>query len=189
MAASKASLPPSPILPGSLPKAPRGLSFDQAERSSIRALSQASPPPLEPTSDVDPTDPEAEIDTLLFHRDDPDLEELEALRRIANGDAPSDRASTVPDPPPTPRFAPPLPIPPREAVEHPTGTRRRAVVAPSPVTDFARPQTLRRPVIPKRRFPWGGVAVLATAAVIGAIVGWLATPYVHEAPAAETASP
>ena len=84
MAASKASLPhPSSSVPGSLPKSPRGLSFDAAERSSIRALSHASPAPLAPvtlTAVADP-DPEAEIDTLLFHRDDPDLEALEALRQ------------------------------------------------------------------------------------------------------------
>ena len=83
MAASKASLAHRPTdLPGALPKVPRGLSFDHADRSSIRALSQASPLPLEPSGEraipiaSNEADPEAEIDTLLFHRDDPDLEEL-----------------------------------------------------------------------------------------------------------------
>ncbi|MEQ9318171.1 MAG: hypothetical protein RIF41_03390 [Polyangiaceae bacterium] len=180
MAASKASLA---SLPGSLPKAPRGLSFDSADRSSVRALSHASPLPIAPAGPPpgDDLDPEAEIETLLFHRDDPDLEELEALRRIAGANDTHRAPSVIPDPPPTPRFAPPLPIPPFEAIEHPTGTGRRAAVAPPP-TDFTRPLTLRRPVVPTRRFPWGGVAVLAIAAAIGALAGWLATPYVHEAP-------
>lgn len=85
---------------------------------------------------------------------------------------------------PTPQFAPPLPIPPREAIEHPTGARRRAVV-PAPA-DLGRPQTMRIPVLPpKRRVPWGGIAVLTLSALIGAAVGWWATPYVHgEAPPA-----
>lgn len=188
MAASKASLT---SLPGTLPKSPRGLSFDSADRSSVRALSHASPMPAPPSSErarQSAVDPEAEIETLLFHRDDPDLEELEALRRVAGANDTAERIATIPDPPPTPRFAPPLPIPPFEAVEHPTGTGHRAAVAPPP-NDFKRPVTLRRPVVPTKRFPWGGVAILAVAALIGAFAGWLATPYVHEPPAAPLSQP
>jgi hypothetical protein len=178
-------------LPQSLPKEPRSLSFDNADRSSIRRLSQMVPMPRHEGDELGPDDlPDDDVDTLAFRRSEP------AAAPSLDHDAPSQSAPSQSAPSqsapsqdlPSLRFAPPLPIPPREAIEHPTGTRPRAV-APR-ATDFSRPQTLHTPVLPRRRrFPWGGIALLVVAALIGAAIGWWATPYVYAHLAPASAAP
>jgi hypothetical protein len=150
-------------LPETLPKPRAALSFATPHLSQVRPLPEEQ-------DDIELDTPEA--DTLLFRRSDP-----------------------VPS---APTFAPPLPIPQLVTLEEPSSpspkmvgsmVRRRALTATSPHTHRA-PVLPRLTAQPQRYGPSRntiGIAVLLCAAVLGAAVGWFATPYVYEQPPAATA--